>query len=116
MTGRTYKPRRAGKRWLEGAPPYIFDCFDTGPNGPADRFTVFFTDPERDPRWPVDSAGGWCLSYLGCSTGGRAVSMFGEINCSDAANYRCGHRRVRWLDIDPQTRAHIVARYQECEG
>ena len=32
MTPRPYKPRRAGKRWLEEAPEYILDVFDNKGN------------------------------------------------------------------------------------
>ena len=36
---RPYRPRRATKRWLEGAPEYVLDCFDNR-GKTVDRYTV----------------------------------------------------------------------------
>lgn len=99
-------PRRAGARWREGAPPYILDCFDSK-GATADRYTVLFCAPFAD-------TGGEVL-YLGLGEGGRGVSMFGSMPPHQAAayRYRVKHHRVRWLDLSPETRAHIVARWEE---
>lgn len=106
-----YKVRRARARWLEGAPEFIADVFGAGPNDPAaDRFTIFFVDGEPRDLW----SGPW-VQYLGCSEGGRAVSMFGELEAHKFADYRSknGRKRIRWSDLSEATRAHVVARYTE---
>lgn len=112
MANRKYTPRRAGKRWREGAPDYILDCFDFGPET-ADRYIIIFGGPdwtEGDGTY----ARTW-LHYLGCGEGGRGFSQWGEMSAHNAAAFRYanGHRRVRWLDLSEATRAHIVARATE---
>lgn len=105
-----YRPRRAGKRWREGAPEYILDCFDNR-GETCDHYTVMFW-PERGTRRDV-----W-VQYLGMSDAPshpQGVSMWGELSAHDAANYRyrVKHQRVRWLDLPEHIRQHVVARYEE---
>lgn len=100
----TWKPRRAGKRWLEGAPEYVLDCFDNK-GKTADRYTVLF--------------GGSLLEnellklrrnqYLGMSDAPNCplgVSMWGE--CDGA--WRPSHERIRWMDLPEHIRKHVIAR------
>lgn len=105
---RTYAPRRAGSRWLEGAPPCILDCFDH-PHV-ADRYTIIFGGPE----WTEGDCtySGARLHYLGCGPG---FSQWGEFSVLEARiwRYRQQHRRIRWRDIPKETRRHIVARAAE---
>ena len=106
----TYTPRRAGSRWLEGAPAYILDCFDE--RGPGERYTVFFGTEFMSRRG--DFASSW-ISYLGMSdapTHPQGVSLWGEMKAWNAVEYRTRrkHRRVRWQDLPEHIRAHVVAR------
>ena len=109
--GKTYKPRRAGKRWLESAPPYILDVLDNG-GKTADRYTVLFTG---DLLMSDGTCGGTLVPYLAMSDAPahpQGVSIWGELTAYDASSfrYRRGHDRVRWLDLPGNIRAHVVAR------
>lgn len=42
----SYTPRRMPKRFLDGAPDYVLDIIDHGPNGPHDRYDVLFGKSE----------------------------------------------------------------------
>jgi hypothetical protein len=101
------KPRRAGKRWLEGAPEYVLDCFDNK-GKTADRYTVLFGG----------SLSCGSVPYLGMSespTHPQGVSMWGELRSHEAAGYRhrSGQERVRWLDLPDHIRRHVVSRATE---
>ena len=101
---RTYTPRRAAKRWLEGAPNYILDVFDNG-GATADRYTVLFGGPLLDDELlKTRAVHGLALSYYPSSPVG--ISQWVEV----AAAYRPAHHRIRWLDLPPHVRAHITAR------
>lgn len=97
---RTYRPRRAGARWREGAPAYILDCFDDPRE--IDRYTVMIYDPDEVPS----SRGEAYVDYLSMS---GAASISGELAPHEAVAYRYRNkrRRVRWLDLPPEVRAHV---------
>ncbi len=111
MSGKQYTPRRANlKRWLQGAPPYVLDVFDS--KEPSERYTVFFGADYMSRRGTY--AESW-VSYLGMSgapSHPQGVSMWGEMSAHDAAMYRYRHgaRRVRWGDLPADIRAHVTAR------
>lgn len=99
-----YRPRRASKRWLEGAPEYILDCFDNK-GKTTDRYTVLFGGSLLVSELLEDRT----VFYLGMSdapTNPQGISMWGE--CS--ASWRPSRERVRWLDLPEHIRAHIIAR------
>lgn len=100
-----YQPRRATKRWLEGAPEYILDVFDNK-GRTADRYTILFGGSLLDPHLLKDrKVHALFLNNLPehpC----YGVSMWGEIE----ASYRPAHRRVRWLDLPENVREHIMRR------
>lgn len=100
---RLYRPRRAGKRWREGAPEYILDCFDHPKE--TDRYTVMFW-PEAGTRYDVS------ILYLGIDS--QPASCFGEMRAHDAVAYRFHnhHRRIRWSDLPEAVRRHVIARYE----
>jgi hypothetical protein len=105
------KPRHAGARWREGAPAYVLDCFDHGTDEFADRYTVFIAAENKDAR------GVWCVPYLALSADPchpQGVSLWGEMVQYDAADYRCreGKRRIRWLDLPKNVRAHVARRME----
>ncbi len=107
----TYTPRRAGKRWREGAPDYILDCFDDKTEG--DRYTVMFTG-----KLLIRYARDVYVQYLGMSGAPehpQGVSMWGEMKAHEAAayRYRNGHRRVRWLDLPEHIRKHVCSRVKD---
>ena len=104
---RNYKPRRAGKRWLEGAPDYVLDVFDNR-GQTADRYTVLMYWPELGEH----------VAYLGMSgapTNPQGVSMWGDGHGREIAGYRYreGHYRVKWSDLPENIRRHVVARATE---
>jgi hypothetical protein len=100
-----YRPRRASKRWQEGAPEYVLDCFDNK-GKTTDRYTVLFGGSLWEPSM------GRNVQYLGMSdapTHPQGFSMWGE--CS--ANWRPARERVRWLDLPEHIRKHVIARATE---
>ena len=111
---RRYSPRRAGKRWLEGAPSYVLDVFDHPQF--ADRFTIFFAGSEAIHLRADGSYGEGCGEYhrtwirgLGTSETGH-VSGSLEMEAYQVAQYRYrnGKRRIRWLDLPEATRRLVV--------
>ena len=95
----SYRPRRATAKWLEGAPPYVYDCFDHKKG--MDRYTILLGGPEF---WT--ECMGRQMQYLGASRDGTAISQFGQC----ATTFRPAHHRVRWLDLPEELRKHIIAR------
>ena len=107
---RNYTARRAGARWREGAPDYVLDCFDSKNDG--ERYTVMFTSeggPEFKDSWVP------FLGMSGAPTHPQGMSMWGELEAYEAAQYRyrVKHQRVRWLDLPEHIRAHVIARYTQ---
>lgn len=101
-------PRRAGARWLQNAPEFVLDCFDS--TEPGERYTVLFGGSLRvtaDQQHYVSY-----LSMSGAPTHPQGVSMWGELRQHEAAEYRyrCGKQRVRWLDLPEHIRNHVIAR------
>lgn len=120
---RKYSPRRASRRWLEGAPSYVLDVLDNG-GKTADRYTVLFTFPLA---FALDAAGEFLpagergdfsrtyIPYLGMSdapTHPQGFSQWGELEAHQAAAYRYRekHTRKRWLDLPEHIRSHVMAR------
>jgi len=104
---RNYHPRRAGKRWLEGAPEYILDCFDNK-GKTADRYTVIFGGSLWDESMGRNTA---FINMSGDPDSPQGVSMWGEGMMQDF-RYRFKHRRCRWLDLPENVRAHALMRAQ----
>ena len=75
MTPRPYKPRRAGKRWLEEAPEYILDVFDNK-GKTADRYTVLFGGSMLDPWLLKDRK----VHYLGMNS---YPTQIGRASCRE---------------------------------
>lgn len=96
---REYQPKRASGRWLEGAPSYVYDCFDHKKG--LERYTILLGGPDF---W--QPAMGRTLQYLGTCSSGIAISLFGE--CSSA--FRPSQHRVRWADLPEELRKHIIGR------
>ncbi len=104
---RTYRPRRAAKRWLEDAPEYVLDCFDNK-GQTIDRYTVLFGGTLFDPGLLKQRI----VHYLGMSeapTHPQGFSMWGEC----PASWRPAHRRVRWLDLPEHIREHVISRAED---
>lgn len=104
MSQHKYRPRRATKRWLEGAPEYILDCFDNK-GKTSDRYTILFGGALLEESLVKERK----VFYLGMSTeptSPQGISMWGD--CSAA--WRPSHHRVRWLDLPEHIRKHVIAR------
>lgn len=99
----TYRPRRATKRWLEGAPEYILDCFEDPRIG---DYWVLFGGSLLDPHLLKDRK----VHILALNNlpdhPCYGVSMWGEVE----AWYRPAHHRRRWLDLPENVREHIMMR------
>lgn len=104
MTSRHYRPRRAGKRWLEGAPDYVLDCFDNK-GQTADRYTVLFGGTFLD-EWCLQNRQNHCLDMSEAPSSAQGVSMWGYT----PTHWRPSHRRVRWLDLPEHIRNHVIMR------
>lgn len=107
----TYTPRRASKRWLEGAPSYILDVFRDGPAKAPGGYFILFTGELYEPK-PFRDAWVQGLEIDNHPTHPQGVSLWTELEAYQAAGfrYRAKHRRVRWLDVPEHLRAHITAR------
>lgn len=91
---RTYTPRRAGKKWLEGAPEYILDVMDNGGKS-ADRYMVFFTG--KDFLVP-DTFANTAIQYLDLSaypSHPQGISIWGDMTAYMTVCYRRRFRRHR---------------------
>lgn len=108
----TYTPRRASKRWLDGAPAYVLDVMRDGPAKDPHGYFVLFTGELYD-RKPYRDAWVQGLEINNAPTHpAYGVSLWTELRAHEAAAYRYSakHRRVRWLDVPAELRAHIQAR------
>lgn len=104
---RNWKPRRAGRRWLENAPEYVLDCFDNK-GKTADRYTVLFGGSLLEDSL-LRARKNFYLGMSDAPTSTQGVSMWGEC---DAA-WRPSHERVRWVDLPAHIRKHVIARAAE---
>lgn len=115
MSYDNYTPRRANKaRWLESAPDYVLDVFDNPKQ--CDRYTVLFTGKLLE-RFPVDSKAykDTSVPLLDMSespTHPQGVSLWTSYDAHTIAMYRYKNskRRIRWLDLPENIRAHVISR------
>jgi hypothetical protein len=108
---RKYTPRRANRRWLEGAPEYVLDVFDNKGQS-CDRYTVMFCGSELISN---GTRRGTFISYLamsGAPSHPQGVSLTGELapHKAGAYRYRSSRHRIRWLDLPEHIREHVKAR------
>lgn len=87
--------------------PTVYDVLpSTAENGVMDRFTVF-------PAGEIETLKER-YEYLGCSLGGRAASMWGEIKLTDIKGDFSGlGRRVPFHELDVDTQRHIFNRLKD---
>ena len=98
-----YRPRRAGKRWMEDAPEYILDVFRF-PHTWIVLLGGTMLDPELLKMRKVH-----CLELNECPTSpNMGVSLWGECQ----AWFRPSWRRIKWLDLPEEVRRHIRARVE----
>lgn len=111
---RTYNPRRATARWLDGAPPEVLDVFDAGPKL-ADRYTVLFGGRyllRRDDAAP-HSLTNTLVPYLALGPTPRSPQGFcqwGALLAYEAADYRyrSARQRVAWGDLPAEVRDVVL--------
>jgi len=96
----TYRPHRASKRWLEGAPEYVLSCHDSPKY--HDRYTVFF----GGSLWSPDM--GRTVMFLGLSESG--ASYWGELDSGMRNN---SGRKIRWNDLPQAVREAVQTRATE---
>lgn len=101
---RQYRPRRANQRWLEGAPEYVLDVFDNK-GATYDRYSVLFGGSLLEPVLLAHRKV-FVLDMSPAPSHPLGVSMWGECD----ARWRPAHRRIRWLDLPPEIRKHVIAR------
>ena len=99
-----YRPRRASKRWLAGAPEYILDVFDNK-GKTADRYTILFGGTMLDTCL-LRQRMVWMLGLSAQPTSPCGFSQWGEVS----ASYRPSRDRIRWADLPDNIKAHIVHR------
>ena len=104
----SYTPRRMPRRFLDGAPDYVLDIIDHGPNGPHDRYAVVFGKSEM-----CHANGTYYLHGLGLSESG--ASYWFELTRADCAAYRARNRRRRiaWNDLPVCVREAVIDRVEE---
>ena len=101
---RTYTPRRANKRWLEGAPEFVLDVFDNK-GKTADRYSVLFGGSLLEPEL-VKMRKVFVLDMSPHPSHPLGVSLWGEAD----ASWRPAHHRIRWMDLPENIRQHVIAR------
>jgi hypothetical protein len=111
----SYKPRRAGKRWMEDAPAYVLSVHDNK-GQTADQYTVYFGGEfilnDGPDAGPGTGPGNTYIQYLAMSTdptSPQGVSIWGEM----WAYERSSRQRIRWLDLPEHIRQHVIARAME---
>ena len=114
---RKYTPRRASKRWLEGAPSYILDViWERGPNATADCITVLLTGDELiRPEGSLEYTD--CrVPYIGLDVCGRGC--WGELSAYEAAGfrYRRKHHRATWASLPEIVRREVIYRVEDTEA
>ena len=109
MKSNHYTPRRAGKRWLAGAPEHVLDLFFSKKTGTWDA-------PYVGP-WLAPSEG---RTFANAFIGGREMSenpshpqgigMSFELKAHEAAayRYRSGHRRVTWESLPEAVKRCVI--------
>ena len=112
MSARAYRPRRCSRRWLDGdCPAGVLAILDHPQY--ADRYTVFYAEPERDAHGDV-----W-LSYIGgTSASTLGISYHDTMRAHEVAayRYRNKHRYARWSDLPEPVRAMVRADLAEIEA
>jgi hypothetical protein len=111
---RHYTPRRASKqRWLQGAPDYVLDVFDSKNCG--ERYTVLFTGKLLITDGTFAGTYVQGLGMSGAPSHPQGVSMWFELKAHEAARYRYRerHHRIRWADLPEHIQKHAVARAEE---
>ena len=90
----TYTIRRAGSRWLQGAPRHILDCF----RNRCGTYTILYTFPRQ-------------AEIMGREMDSRpshpqGVGMSFSLSFREAAAYRYanGKLRIRWDELPEETR------------
>lgn len=93
-------PKKAPAKYLEGAPPYVAAVYY---HEPTMTYTTLF-------GWPIweDQGSRTEYPYLETSPTGNGLSMWGSLK-STAYRSACG-RLVRWDDLLPELREHIIRR------
>jgi hypothetical protein len=99
---RSYRPRRASKRWLEGAPDYVLSCHDNK-GKTIDRYTVCFGGSLWSPELGRNV---FCLDMSPSPSHPQGVSMISEV----PSHARETMRKVRWLDLPEHIREHVIMR------
>lgn len=110
----TYTPRRASaKRWLEGAPAHVLDCFKNS----CGTFDVLYTGALLSPLEG--------RTFANCEVSGRemdkdpahpqGVGIFFSLKAHEMAAYRFrnGKRRIKWEYLPAKVRECAVRDGQE---
>lgn len=105
---RTYRPRRANKRWMENAPDYILSCHDNK-GKTCDRYTVFFLGKLWPlPDSPKTDVMGINMSPNPTSPQGVCISFTGNSHLRE----RCG-KKIKWMDLPEEIRKTAIRWYEE---
>lgn len=102
---RHYTPRRAGQRWLAGAPEYVLDCI-RHKREDGSGFDVLFTGSLLGTieGQPQDFSHVYVMA-LEVTAAGERCSF--ELSALQAAQFRYANkkRRVKWADLPSEVRA-----------
>lgn len=96
-----YRPRKSGKRWLEGAPEGLLACYDNGGKS-ADRYTALYGPPLWEPSRGSMLPARFMSTY---PTHPQGIGLFGEHPAWDRAALG---RKVRFLDLPEDVRRVII--------
>ena len=101
-----YSPRRASKKWLEGAPDYVLDIL-WDRDYPNDGLMVILSKEFMSQRG--EYAESW-VTFLSLSENG-VLGGADELNAYDMASYRYknGKDRVAWKDIPEAAKQWVIS-------
>lgn len=105
----TYTPRRASKRWLDGAPSHVLDCFRDKRTG---SFTVLYTGVTLYPQEGRDYANcrvaGREMSSEPCHPQGVGLWFDYEAHVIAGYRYRVNHTRIKWNDLPEPVKRCVI--------
>lgn len=97
-----YQPKRATKRWLEGAPEYVLSC-----HREADGDYAVWIGGSQS--LPIYQGQHW-VDYLELTSSG--ASMSGSVLAHERAAYLRRRPKCRWLDMPESVRKEVINRVE----
>lgn len=106
----TYTPRRANaKRWLNGAPPHVLDCFQNKSGTWDVLYTGHLLSPAENRTYANCEVQGREMDREPCHPQGVGMGFSLKAHEAAAYRYRNGKRRVTWESLPEKVKACAIA-------